>query len=69
MGFVKRFGKWGLLTKPDTVEGKWHLVTSARHIFDNEVDAYKSALEMTSKGRYLYRPVPVTIEYEYKEGE
>ena len=69
MGFVKRFGKWGLLCKPDTTEGKWYLVTSARHIFDNEVDAYKSALEMTTRGKYLYKPVLVTIEYEYKDSQ
>lgn len=67
MTYTKRIGKWGLLTKPDSEQGKWHLVISARYIFDSEVDAYKSALKMTTSGEYLYRPVQVTISAEIPE--
>lgn len=69
MGFVKRIGKWGLLVKPDTEQGKWHLVTSVRFIFDTEVEAYKSALEMSTSGKYLYKPVFVKVSCEYEDEE
>ena len=62
--YKKELPKWGLMTKPDSEQGKWHLVTSARFIFDNETEALRSALTMTQADRYLYRPVPLTISVE-----
>ncbi len=66
MGFEKRVGKWGLL---GGVEGRpWRWLNNSKNIFDSEVDACREALRRTSKN-YRYKPVQITLEYEYEDEE
>ncbi len=69
MTFTKRIGKWGLLCKPNTDKGKWHLVTQAKFIFDTREEALEQSLDWVSSNKscYLYKPVLVEVSYTYPD--
>ena len=69
MTFTKRIGKWGLLCKPNTDEGKWSLVQDARYIFNTREEALEVALTFTSSGNYLYNPIQLEVSCNYPDEE
>ena len=69
--FTKRIGKYGLLCKPNTDEGKWQLVLDVQFMFNTKEEALEKALQFVSTGEanYLYKPALIEVSYTYPEEE